>query len=142
MHKLTPKQEKFCKKYIETGGASAAYRLAYDTKNMKPETINRAAKQLIDNPKIAARIEEIQAHHQKRHEVTIDSLTAELDQARNLALATEQPAPAVAATMGKARIHGLLVDKTELTGKDGGPVEIADAKAALLRGIVPNPAGK
>jgi len=29
----------------------------------------------------------------------------------------------------------------ERTGKDGGPVEISDAKAALLRGLVPNPAG-
>jgi hypothetical protein len=28
----------------------------------------------------------------------------------------------------------------EITGKDGGPVELSDAKAALLRGVVRNPA--
>jgi len=29
----------------------------------------------------------------------------------------------------------------EITGKDGGPVEISDAKAALLRGVIQNPSG-
>jgi phage terminase small subunit len=41
-----------------------------------------------------------------------------------------------------ARHLGMFVDKTEITGKDGGPVELTDAKAALLRGIIPNPSGK
>lgn len=29
----------------------------------------------------------------------------------------------VAATLGKAKLLGMLTDKTEVTGKDGGPVE-------------------
>jgi phage terminase small subunit len=33
---------------------------------------------------------------------------------------------------------GLFTDKLELTGKDGKPIEISDAKAALLRGLVPD----
>jgi phage terminase small subunit len=41
-----------------------------------------------------------------------------------------------------ARHLGMFVDKTEITGKDGGPVELSDAKAALLRGVVPNLTGK
>lgn len=56
---LRPKQEKFCQEYIKCGNASEAYRKAYSTQNMKPETINRKAKELIDNGKIAARIEEL-----------------------------------------------------------------------------------
>ncbi len=55
--KLTPKQEKFCYKYIETGNASEVYRRSYDAENMKSETVNREAKKLIDNPKITTRIE-------------------------------------------------------------------------------------
>lgn len=54
--KLTAKQEKFCLAYLETGNASEAYRQAYNAENMKPETINRKAKDLIDNGKIAARL--------------------------------------------------------------------------------------
>lgn len=33
------------------------------------------------------------------------------------------------------RYLGMFVDKTEVTGKDGGPVELSDAKADLLRRI-------
>ena len=32
---LTMKQEQFCQYYVDTGIASAAYRLAYDTSKMK-----------------------------------------------------------------------------------------------------------
>ncbi|WP_052168228.1 terminase small subunit [Pseudomonas aeruginosa] len=58
---LTPKQEAFCLAYLKTGNASEAYRLSYDAKNMKSETVNRTAKELIDNPKIAARMAELNA---------------------------------------------------------------------------------
>lgn len=56
---LTPKQERFCLAYLKTGNASEAYRLAYDATNSKPETVHRTAKELIDTPKIAARIKEL-----------------------------------------------------------------------------------
>ena len=36
---------------------------------MKPTTVNRAAKELLDNPKIAARVAELQAAAQRHHEV-------------------------------------------------------------------------
>lgn len=57
--KLTLKQEKFCLVYLKTGNASEAYRQAYIAKNMKPATINRKAKELLDNGKIAARMKEL-----------------------------------------------------------------------------------
>ena len=103
--------------YIEnTGNASEGYRIAYNAENMKPETINRAAKELIDNPKIAARIDELMAGHVKRHKVTIDSLTTELEEAREMAKDLGQPATCVTAAMGKAKLHGLLTEKHEHSG--------------------------
>ena len=111
--KLTPKQEKFCQVYIETGNASEAYRQAYNTAKMKPETVNRTAKQLLDNRKIAARLDELRALHQKRHEITVDDLVKELEEARKLAFETDKAAAAVSATMGKAKLLGLVVDKQE-----------------------------
>lgn len=74
---LTPKQEAFCLKYMETGNASEAYRLAYDSEKMKPATINRTAFELLENPKISARLEELKAARLKRHEITVDRVLAE-----------------------------------------------------------------
>lgn len=120
--KLTPKQEAFCMAYVETGNASEAYRRAYDVGNMKAATVNRTAKELLDNPKITARIAALQAEHRERHNITIDSLTDELEAARQLAFAEGKASAAVAATMGKAKLHGLLKDTHEHTGPDGEPI--------------------
>jgi phage terminase small subunit len=113
---LTPKQEAFCLTYIETGNASEAYRQAYSCKKMKPETINRNAKSMLDDNKIATRVAELQKSHQERHNVTVDSLTDELDEVRTLAMEKEQVNAAVNATMGKAKLHGLLTDRVQHSG--------------------------
>ena len=107
---LTIKQERFCQAYIETGNASEAYRRAYATENMKPETVWRTAKELLDTPKVTARIVAHQAAHAERHNVTVDSLTEELDQMIAMAMKNGQPAAGVSAIMGKAKIHGLLAE--------------------------------
>lgn len=104
---LTPKQESFCQRYIETGNASEAYRLSYDAGGMKPETINRSAKELIDNRKIAARLSELRAEMQAAHGVTVASLIAELEEARQVGKERGQASAMAAATMGKARLAGL-----------------------------------
>ena len=122
---LTPKQEAFALAYVETGNASEAYRRSYNAEKMKPETVNRNAKALMDNNKVATRVQELRAAHVERHEITVDDLIRELEEARSIAMAGErqQPAAMVAASMGKAKLLGLLMDKTEVTGKDGGPIE-------------------
>ena len=53
---LTPRQEAFCNKYLEKGNASEAYRYAYSTDRMKPETINNAAYKLLQKGEIRARL--------------------------------------------------------------------------------------
>jgi phage terminase small subunit len=89
--------------------------------------VNRTAKELLDNPKIAARLAELKAAHVERHEITVDDLIRELEEARSIAMSGErqQPAAMVAASMGKAKILGLVQDKVDarLTGPDGGPIE-------------------
>lgn len=114
---LTTKQENFCLAYIETGNASEAYRTAYDTAKMKPESINRKAKELLDNGKITARVNELQQDIRTKHDITVMMLLDELEAARLKALNADTPqaSAAVAATMGKARLTGLdkvLVDLT------------------------------
>ena len=131
--KLTPKQESFCLAYIETGNASEAYRQAYDAENMKPGTINRKAKVELDKGKIRARLEALQAEHRKRHDVTVAGLSENLEIAMNLAFQNKQAAAMVSAIMGRAKLHGLLVDRAELTGKDGGPITVDDVSERLRR---------
>ena len=84
--KLTIKQEAFCQAYIKTGNASEAYRRAYGAKNQKPETVNRNAFNLTQNTKILARLAELKAEHAKRHNLTVDDLLIELEEARQIAL--------------------------------------------------------
>lgn len=122
---LTPKQEKFCQLYIELGNASEAYRQAYGASKMKPETINTKAKELLKNGPITVRIKELKAEHKERHNITVDDLIAELEEARQIAKDPVKPQPAamVSATMGKAKILGFDKQVVELSGKDGKPIE-------------------
>lgn len=113
MAELTPKQEKFCLAYIETGNASEAYRQAYNAEKMKPETVNRNAKALLDNSKIATRLSHLSAAHIERHNVTVDTIRTLLLEDRQFAREMETPAAAVTATMGLAKLYGLLTDKVD-----------------------------
>ena len=128
MANLTPKQERFCQLYIELGNASEAYRQSYDADSMNENTVNRKAKELLDNGKITARLELIRKEHSKRHNITVDSLLIELEEARKMALdlnIQEKPqvSAAVTATMGKAKLLGLDKQVIEHTGAGGGPIE-------------------
>lgn len=110
---LTPKQEAFCLTYIETGNASQAYRQAYDAGRMKPETINKRASELLTKGDIAGRISELRAAHVERHEITVDAIRDLLLEDRKFAREMETPAAAVTATMGLAKLYGLLTDKVD-----------------------------
>ena len=122
---LTPKQEAFALAYVETGNASEAYRRAYSAEKMKPETVTKRASELLANGEVTGRVLQLQAATVERHEITVDDLIRELEEARTAASNQEKPQAAamVAATLGKAKLLGMLTDKTELTGKDGGPVD-------------------
>jgi phage terminase small subunit len=79
MASLTIKQEAFCQAYIETGNASEAYRTAYAADKMKAEAIHVKASELLSNGKVSVRLKELQGEIKQRHNVTVDSLLAELE---------------------------------------------------------------
>ncbi|WP_105624034.1 terminase small subunit [Cronobacter malonaticus] len=137
---LTIKQEAFCQAYIETGNASEAYRTAYAADKMKPEAVHVQASNLKDNPKIALRLKELQGEIRQRHNVTVDSLLAELEEARQKALNAETPqsSAAVAATMGKAKLTGLDKQVVELTGQGGGPVRVVTMSPDDIKRVMEN----
>jgi phage terminase small subunit len=121
-NKVTQKQENFAQKWVEIGNASEAYRQSYEAENMSPEAIRVEACRLMQNPNVSLRILELQEDHRHRHKVTVDSLTIELEEARTIAKETKQASAAVSASMGKAKLHGLIVERNEHTGKDGAPL--------------------
>jgi len=130
MNKLTTKQEKFCKSFIETGNASEAYRRSYECEKMKGASINRNAVALLDNTKIASRVGELQLNLQKKFEVTVESLSKELDEDRQLARSLGQPGAAISALNVKARIHGL--DKQVVSNDPDNPMP-ATIQVEILR---------
>lgn len=107
MAKLTPKQEKFCQKYIELGNASEAYRQSYDCKNMTDETIYVKASELLNNGKITVRIFQLQSEHQERHKVTVDDLLSELEEIKERAIVEGNLQVAFNVVMGKGKLLGL-----------------------------------
>ena len=114
MPELTPKQQAFALAYVETGNASEAYRRAYEVgEDTKPETIWSEASRTLADPKVTARVMELQQEARERTLVTVESLTRELNEDRELARSLEMPAAAVSAVMGKAKLHGLITDKSK-----------------------------
>lgn len=85
-----------------------------------------AASRLSTNVNIKQRVAELQAAAAERATITVHDIVDQLDEDRAFARKLEAPAPAIQATMGKAKVLGFLTDKVEHTGKDGGPIEVSD----------------
>jgi phage terminase small subunit len=77
--KLTVKQQKFINKYLECGNASEAYRFAYSCENMKDETVNNKAYELLKKGEITARIKELQERLQLKSDLTKERILFELE---------------------------------------------------------------
>lgn len=107
---LTAKQEKFCQGVAKGLTYSDAYGESYNTDKMKAETINREAFDLMKAPKIAARVEQLKQRALKRYDLTIDDIITELEEAREIAKETKTSAAMVSASMGKAKLLGLVTD--------------------------------
>lgn len=136
MADLTPKQESFCLAYLETGSASEAYRQAYDVAGMKPESVNREAKSVIDNPKISSRIEELRAPVREAAQISLRQHLDDLKRLRDLAEASEKYGPAIQAEVARGKASGLYVEKQEISGPNGGPVEVT--RIELVAPVIKN----
>ncbi len=129
---MTPKREKFCTAYVETGNATEAYRQAYDAASMKEATINKRASELLQNGEVKGRIDELKAKHAERHEMTVDRIRDMLLEDREFARKMESAAASVSATMGLAKLYGHLREKVEHTGKDGKELPAPVAAVAIF----------
>lgn len=69
---LTQKQENFCNYYLECGNASEAYRRAYSYNGKSDNAIWVESSKLLNNPKVALRIKELQSLMRNRSDITKD----------------------------------------------------------------------
>ncbi|MCI1148992.1 terminase small subunit [Stenotrophomonas maltophilia] len=115
MPPLTPKQQRFVQEYLQDhNGTQAAIRAGYSE-----STARQQGSRLLTDPRVLAAVRAGQKKVAKKAEVTVDSLMAELEQARKLALKEKQASAAVTATMGKGKLAGLLVEKHKHSGAIG-----------------------
>lgn len=75
---LTIKQEAFCQAFVRLGDKSAAYRVAYSSSKMKPQTIHVRASKLTNEYKISIRLDELRKEVSERNKITIDELVQNL----------------------------------------------------------------
>ena len=121
---MTPKQEAFARSFVETGNASEAYRRAYDAKNMAENTVWKRASELLQNGVVAGRVKELQERAAKRTEITVQKLTEmtmkAYTEAQRIAPTTGQmqTASMIKASEFLGKLHGLVIERSEVTHKD------------------------
>ena len=107
-----PKHELFCQ-YLALGKTATE---AYELAGYKPSRSNASVLRAKQN--ISDRLAEILQESEKtvldQIEYTRDALLSELEEARKLALKRGQPSAAVQASMGKAKLLGLIIDRREV----------------------------
>lgn len=102
-----PRHERFAQEIAKGKSGARSLKLA----GYKPNTGNAVRLKGYDT--VQARIAELLERGAKRTEVTLVSLTQELEEARELAIENAHEAAAVSATMGKAKLHGKIIDRVQ-----------------------------
>lgn len=124
--KLTPKQQRydrFVSEMLVDGNVTRSAKAA----GYSEKTAYSQGHRLLKNVEIANAIKAGQKDIAKRNELTIDDIIKELEEARTAALTAESPqsSAAVAATMGKAKVLGMLVDKSEVKNEGNISIDIS-----------------
>lgn len=117
--KLTAKQEGFVQDVFIGMSLAQSYRNHYDTSNMTEKSVWELASREMAKVKVTSRLANLQQEASERSQITVESITRELEEARQKAINTEQSSAMTAASMGKAKVNGLLVEKSviDLQGK-------------------------
>lgn len=128
-HKLTRKQKVFCDAYL-TQGMTAAYKAVYEA-GYAPRSEQRArifASDLLKQENIRVYLAENRPQHEASMLVTRDYVIEKL---KTIAEDSRNDNAKVSALRHLGQFLGMWVERTEVTGKDGGPVGFADQTADL-----------
>ncbi len=107
---MSPKQQRFVEEYlVDHNATQAAIRAGYS-----PKTAYSIGHENLKKPEIAAAIAAGEARLRRKTEVSISSLSEEMRENRDLAIKNNQASAATQATRGIAKLHGLLVERSEV----------------------------
>jgi phage terminase small subunit len=119
MAKLNEKQKKFAREYsTDTNATQAAIRAGY-SKN----TAYSQGQRLLKHVEVKKLIDKATAKHAEKCGVTVESVTKMYKKAFKVGKDTNQSSGMSTAATGIAKLHGLVTDKHEHAGKDGGPIK-------------------
>jgi phage terminase small subunit len=122
---LTPKQEAFAQAIVTGMSQADAYRAAYTVGDKtKPETVQNQAHILMKRPDISARVAELRKPVVEAVRIT---LLSHLERLRELSQAAEkdgQFSAAITAEVSRGKACGLYVEKSEVSGPNGAPVDL------------------
>jgi phage terminase small subunit len=119
---LTVKQERFVKEYLKSGNASDAYRKAYNTGNMKADTIKVKACELLSSGNVAVTVERLRAKVQDATVYTLAEHMNRLEELSRLAAEAGQFGPATKAEELRGKVTGFYVERVDHTHSE--PVTI------------------
>ena len=111
---LTPKQEAFCRAYVETGCASKAYRMAYRPSRMKDKSIHEQSSKMLAMPKIASRVAELQRPAAEKASITLERLTNMALEAYAMAKEQANTSSMTRAVQTLAKLHGLGLERQRI----------------------------
>jgi uncharacterized membrane protein YgaE (UPF0421/DUF939 family) len=112
--KLTPKQEKFCQNIAKGLSQADAYRDAYNTENMKEESIWCNASQLASDTKVTQRVKELTAEAVKDIKYEVEDCFRETDEILQLAKMTDNLQIMLKAVEQKGKLKGLFKEIKDL----------------------------
>ena len=104
---LTVKQDKFCRAMLTAKTQGAAYRRAYDAANMGANAVDTEACLLMQNPRVAQRIETLRERMQAASDHSMLSIVSEIEALQRAALREGQFTPALNAILQKAKFLGI-----------------------------------
>lgn len=122
--KLTPKQEKFAQEVAKGKSQTDAYRAAYKVRpGTKPETTQNKAHALMRKGDVRARVEELRERVAAKVGITLESHLAALAELSRRAAEENQFSAAISAEVARGKASGIYIDKHEITGKGGAPIQ-------------------
>jgi phage terminase small subunit len=129
-HKVTVRQKLFCDAYLAGGlvNPKAAYKQAGYAINPNPAYLATSVSTLLAKPQIRAYIEENRPKFEAKLLITRDYVVEKL---KDIAEESKNDNARVAALKHLGQFLGMWVERTEVTGKDGGPVGFADQTVDL-----------
>lgn len=132
---LTPQQEAFAMVLAQTGNASEAHRQAYPAQKLSPESLAVKACRLAGSDKIKSRLSQLRSHLRDQSILTLEDHMKTLAELRDAAKGDKQFGAAITAETNRGKVAGHYVEKTEVSGKNGGPVEVVNL---IIQGVKPN----